>query len=78
MNPVLGKAIVDIFPLTERGIAMGIKQMGLTLGGLLSALVAGGCGIILGALALWLTLPPWTNSATTPCPLKSPFASAWA
>jgi ACS family hexuronate transporter-like MFS transporter len=39
VNPVLGKAIVDIFPLTERGIAMGIKQMGLTLGGLLSALV---------------------------------------
>src|SRR6267378_3509731 len=39
VNPVLGKAIVDLFPLTERGIAMGIKQMGLTLGGGLSALV---------------------------------------
>ena len=39
VNPVLGKAIVDIFPLTERGIAMGIKQMGLTLGGVLAALV---------------------------------------
>jgi MFS transporter, ACS family, aldohexuronate transporter len=39
VNPVLGKAIVDIFPLTERGIAMGIKQMGLTLGGVVSALV---------------------------------------
>jgi MFS transporter, ACS family, aldohexuronate transporter len=39
VNPVLGKAIVDVFPLTERGIAMGIKQMGLTLGGVLAALV---------------------------------------
>ena len=39
VNPVLGKAIVDLFPVTERGIAMGIKQMGLTLGGGLSALV---------------------------------------
>jgi MFS transporter, ACS family, hexuronate transporter len=39
VNPVLGKAIVDLFPLTERGIAMGIKQMGLTLGGGVSALV---------------------------------------
>jgi predicted MFS family arabinose efflux permease len=38
VNPVLGKAIVDLFPLTERGLAMGIKQMGLTLGGGLSAL----------------------------------------
>jgi MFS family permease len=39
VNPVLGKAIVDLFTLTERGIAMGIKQMGLTLGGGASALV---------------------------------------
>ena len=39
VNPVLGKAIVDLFSLTERGIAMGIKQMGLTLGGGVSALV---------------------------------------
>jgi MFS transporter, ACS family, aldohexuronate transporter len=38
VNPVLGKAIVDVFPVTERGIAMGIKQMGLTLGGVLAAL----------------------------------------
>jgi MFS family permease len=39
VNPVLGKAIVDLFSLTERGIAMGVKQMGLTLGGGVSALV---------------------------------------
>jgi len=38
VNPVLGKAIVDLFPLRERGIAMGIKQMGLTVGGSISAL----------------------------------------
>ena len=38
VNPVLGKAIVDVFPLRERGIAMGIKQMGLTIGGVLAAL----------------------------------------
>ena len=33
VNPALGKAIMDLFPAHERGIAMGIKQMGLTLGG---------------------------------------------
>ena len=32
VNPALGRAIVDVFPMRERGIAMGIKQMGLTLG----------------------------------------------
>ena len=39
VNPALGKAIMDLFPVHERGIAMGIKQMGLTLGGIASALV---------------------------------------
>src|SRR4029450_5601097 len=39
VNPVLGKAIVDLFPVRERGIAMGIKQMGLTVGGVISALI---------------------------------------
>jgi MFS transporter, ACS family, aldohexuronate transporter len=39
VNPALGKAIMDLFPVHERGIAMGIKQMGLTLGGVASALV---------------------------------------
>lgn len=39
VNPALGKAIMDLFPLHERGMAMGIKQMGLTLGGLAAALV---------------------------------------
>lgn len=63
VNPVLGKAIVDLFPLTERGIAMGIKQMGLTLGGGLSALVlpaiAAGWGwrAAVAACAVAMTLP---------------------
>jgi ACS family hexuronate transporter-like MFS transporter len=33
VNPSLGKAIIDLFPARERGIAMGIKQTGLTVGG---------------------------------------------
>lgn len=37
-NPALGKAIIDLFPPSQRGVAMGIKQMGLTLGGVASAL----------------------------------------
>ena len=32
-------ALMDLFPAPERGVAMGIKQMGLTLGGIASALV---------------------------------------
>src|SRR5262249_17707487 len=48
VNPVLGKAIVDLFSLTERGVAMGIKQMGLTLGGGLSALILPGVAVIWG------------------------------
>ena len=35
VNPALGKAIMDLFPAPERGMAMDIKQMGLTLGGTL-------------------------------------------
>ncbi|HUF56726.1 MAG TPA: MFS transporter [Thermohalobaculum sp.] len=59
VNPALGKAIMDAFPVRERGIAMGIKQMGLTLGGVVSALLlppiasmlgwraaVGACGVI--------------------------------
>ena len=68
VNPVLGKAIVDHFPVRERGIAMGIKQMGLTVGGVISALVlppiaaalgwrtaVASCAIVMGtpALAGW-------------------------
>jgi len=63
VNPVLGKAIVDLFPLTERGIAMGIKQMGLTLGGGVSALllpaiaVHAGWRAAVGVCAIAMTAP---------------------
>jgi MFS family permease len=48
VNPVLGKAIVDLFPVRERGFAMGIKQMGLTVGGVISALVLPPIAAVLG------------------------------
>src|SRR5437867_8856674 len=38
LNPATGKAVVEWFPPRERGMAMGIKQTGLTLGGLAAAL----------------------------------------
>jgi sugar phosphate permease len=37
-NPATGRAIVEWFPSRYRGLAMGIKQTGLTLGGVLGAL----------------------------------------
>jgi len=73
VNPVLGKAIVDLFPPGERGFAMGIKQMGLTVGGVISALVLPriaavfgwraavvACAVVMGApaLASWRALAP--------------------
>jgi len=66
VNPTTGKAIIERFPVRGRGFAMGIKQTGLTLGGMLAAFtlpavalrwgwqaaftVAGACAA-LGALA---------------------------
>ena len=38
LNPSTGKAVVQWFPPRGRGLAMGIKQTGLTLGGLAGAL----------------------------------------
>src|SRR3990172_9194699 len=73
VNPVLGKAIVDLFPVRERGVAMGIKQMGLTVGGVIAALVLPpiaailgwraavvACAVMMGApvLASWRPLAP--------------------
>jgi MFS transporter, ACS family, hexuronate transporter len=63
VNPTLGKAIMDVFPMRERGIAMGVKQMGLTLGGVISALVlpaiaaALGWRYAMGTCALVVALP---------------------
>jgi sugar phosphate permease len=39
LNPATGKAVLDWFPPRRRGVAMGIKQTGLTLGGVAGALV---------------------------------------
>jgi ACS family hexuronate transporter-like MFS transporter len=38
LNPSTGKAVIEWFPPRGRGLAMGIKQTGLTLGGLTAAL----------------------------------------
>ena len=38
INPGTGRAILDTFPARERGLAMGVKQTGLTLGGVLASL----------------------------------------
>ena len=48
VNPALGKGIMDVFPVRERGVAMGIKQMGLTLGGLAAALALPAIATVLG------------------------------
>jgi MFS transporter, ACS family, aldohexuronate transporter len=63
VNPTLGKAIMDVFPVRERGIAMGVKQMGLTIGGVISALAlpaiaaALGWRFAMGTCALVVALP---------------------
>ena len=38
MNPATGRAVIEWFPPRARGVAMGIKQTGLSLGGLAGAL----------------------------------------
>lgn len=55
VNPALGRAIIDLFPVRERGVAMGIKQMGLTLGGVASALVLPSIAVALGWRAAIVT-----------------------
>lgn len=63
VNPALGRAIVEIFPADERGTAMGIKQMGLTVGGIIAALAlpplaaAWGWRAAVGVCAVVVTLP---------------------
>jgi ACS family hexuronate transporter-like MFS transporter len=91
VNPVLGKAIVDVFPLTERGIAMGIKQMGLTLGGVVAALVlpviaarwgwraavaACAAAVTLPVVAAWRPLAPLARP-TTATAAASTMSWAW-
>jgi len=56
VNPALGKAIMDLFPAPERGMAMGIKQMGLTLGGIASALLLPYTWAVFAALSALATI----------------------
>jgi MFS transporter, ACS family, aldohexuronate transporter len=48
LNPATGKAIIDWFPPRERGRAMGVKQAGLTLGGIVSAALLPSVALTLG------------------------------
>jgi predicted MFS family arabinose efflux permease len=63
VNPAIGRAIIEVFPGNERGLAMGIKQMGLTVGGVASAVVlpgvagAHGWRVALGLCALVALIP---------------------
>jgi MFS transporter, ACS family, hexuronate transporter len=93
VNPALGKAIMDLFPAPERGVAMGIKQMGLTLGGIASALVLPRVAAALGwrvafatcalvvttAVALiWRPLGHLDGAAATAGPASAAGAGDWA
>lgn len=48
LNPASGKAVVEWFPPRSRGFAMGIKQTGLTMGGLTAALALPPLAVALG------------------------------
>jgi len=48
LNPSTGKAVIEWFPPRRRGFAMGIKQTGLTLGGLAAALTMPPLAVHLG------------------------------
>ena len=48
LNPSTGKAVLEWFPPRGRGLAMGIKQTGLTLGGLVGALALPPLAVVAG------------------------------
>jgi sugar phosphate permease len=48
LNPATGKAVLEWFPPRRRGVAMGIKQTGLTLGGLIGALALPPLALVAG------------------------------
>lgn len=48
LNPASGKAVVEWFPPRARGLAMGIKQTGLTMGGLAAALALPPLAVAMG------------------------------
>jgi sugar phosphate permease len=55
LNPATGRAIVEWFTPRQRGVAMGIKQTGLTLGGVAAALVLPPIAVAFGWRAALLT-----------------------
>jgi MFS family permease len=80
LNPSSGKAVIEWFPPRGRGFAMGIKQTGLTLGGLTAALMlpplalslgwrhalatAGALSVVAAALVLAIYRTPGAPTAT--------------
>ena len=75
VNPALGSAIVELFPVRERGLAMGIKQMGQTGGGIAAAFVLPvvaerwgwrGAIVLCGVAVVLLTALGWRPMAWLP------------
>jgi MFS transporter, ACS family, aldohexuronate transporter len=74
LNPATGRAIMDWFPPRRRGAAMGVKQTGLTLGGVIGSLAlpplaaafgwrialasAAGAALVMAAVVLLAYRPP--------------------
>lgn len=54
-NPATGRAVIEWFPPRQRGLAMGLKQTGLTLGGVLGALALPPIAAALGWRRAFLT-----------------------
>jgi MFS transporter, ACS family, aldohexuronate transporter len=65
LNPTTGRAVYDWFPAGERGLAMGIKQAGLTLGGIAAALVLPPLAVALG----WRAALAVAGAASVTCGL---------
>ncbi len=63
LNPTTGRAVYDWFPARERGVAMGVKQAGLTIGGIASALVLPPIAVALG----WRTALALAGAASLMC-----------
>jgi MFS transporter, ACS family, hexuronate transporter len=93
VNPALGKGIMDVFPPSERGVAMGIKQMGLTLGGVASALIlptvaahfgwraaiaAGALVVALPVVLTWRPLAPLATAGPALTPSGNALPMDWS
>ena len=93
LNPATGKAVVEWFPPRERGMAMGVKQMGLTLGALVAALALPliattlgwraailACGVVVAmpVLAAWPVLAPFEAAVAHTGARQRRHAADWA